>query len=387
MQKTKRDQGLRTFVTVERDTELKGDLLRLVYAGVLEPKPWLSFLQEFRRALGCTHANLAFHRAAGISPDSVADADYDMEHTFTTYWTKYASLDPTPYRTLSPGRVYSKQELWDADHVFYREFLLPRGIREAALLPIAEPGGMRAWLTLARPERAFSEHECAAIRSLTPHFTAALEIFATLKSAQLERDIYKEAVESAAIGTILLDEQGHAMRVDAIAARILERNPDIAITRGRLATKNRSVDTALQEAVATATTSTTGPLFSRALRLEDDGQLTLLVRAIAPGSMPAHEKSATAVVYLTDAKYASTTTVQRLSDLFKLSATEAALALQLARGRTLAEAAVALNLSEQTARTYSKQIFGKTGTHRQAELVRLILTSVAHVGSHDEPHR
>jgi DNA-binding CsgD family transcriptional regulator/PAS domain-containing protein len=366
---------------------MRGDLLRLIYAGVLESRPWLSFLREFRRALGCTHANLAFYRAAGISPDSVADADYDMEHTFAAYWNTYASLDPTPYRTLSPGRVYSKQELWQADHVFYREFLLPRGIREAALLPIAEPGGMRAWLTFARPEGAFSASECEAIRSLTPHFSAALEIFATLKSAQLERDIYKEAVESAAIGTILLDEQGHALRVDAIAARILERNPAIAITRGRLSTKNRSVDTALQEAIATATTSTTGQLFSRALRLEDDGQLSLLVRSIAPGSMPAHEKGATAVVYLTDSKYASTTTVQRLIDLFKLSATEAALALQLARGRTLAEAAVALNLSEQTARTYSKQIFSKTGTHRQAELVRLILTSVAHVGSHSETYR
>jgi DNA-binding CsgD family transcriptional regulator len=64
-------------------------------------------------------------------------------------------------------------------------------------------------------------------------------------------------------------------------------------------------------------------------------------------------------------------------DLFALSATEAALALHLAGGRTLTEAALALNLSEQTARTYSKHIFAKTGTHRQAELVRLILTSAA----------
>ena len=366
--------------------ELDAGLLRLVYAGALEPKPWLSFLREFRRRLHCTHSNVAFLRSTGISLDSVTDADYDPAGAMAGYFSKYRSLDPTPYRTLTPGRVYCKPELWEADHVFYREFLLPLGIVEAALLPVAEPGGMRAWLTFGRPEGTFSAAEYAAILALTPHFSSALQIFATLKSAQVERDIYKEAVESAAIGTILLDDQGNVVRVDAAAARILERNPTISTQRGHLSTRNRTLDSALQEAIAMATASgsTTGQLFSRALRLDNDGQLSALVRGIASSSTPAHEKSAAAVVYVTDPRLATTTTVQRVSDLFKLSATEAALALQLAHGRTLTEAAVALNLSEHTARSYSKQIFSKTGTHRQAELVRLILTSVAHLGSHDE---
>lgn len=361
-------------------------LLQLIYQGTLETKPWLSFLREFRRRLRCTHANVAFLRSTGISPDSVADADYDLADTSVDYFGKYGPLDPTPYRALVPGRVYSKQELWDADHVFYREFLLPRGIVEAALLPVTEPGGMRAWLTFGRPEGAFSEHECASLQALAPHFSSALQIFAALKSAQVERDIYKEAVESAAIGTLLLDEQSHVVRIDAVAERIIQRNTTFCVHHGQFTTKNRALDAALQQAIAESTNSpgATGHLFSRALLLEDDAQLSVLVRSIAPGSMPAHERSAAAVVYLTDPRFASTTTVQRLSDLFKLSASEAALALQLARGRTLAQAAVALNLSEQTARTYSKQIFSKTGTHRQAELVRLILTSVAHVGSHDD---
>ena len=39
--------------------------------------------------------------------------------------------------------------------------------------------------------------------------------------------------------------------------------------------------------------------------------------------------------------------------------------------------AEAFGLTEHTDRTYSKQIFAKTGARRQADLVRLILTSVA----------
>ena len=355
-------------------------LLKLIYEGALEPKPWLSFLREFRRQLRCTHANVAFLRSSGISADSISDGDYDLEDALQTYFTKYAALDPTPYRSLIPGTVYSTKALWEVDHVFYREFLLPRGIREAALLPIAEPGGMRAWLTLARSEGAFADDELKAIESLTPHFSSALHIFATLKNAQLERDVYQEAVESAAIGTILLDEPGHVVRIDAAAARILNRNSAISVDRGRLRAKSRAVDALLQETIAAASHNAGGTSFSRALRVDDEGQLSVLVRGIAPDSVPALEKATAAVVYLTDSRFASTATVQRLSDLFKLSPAEAALALQLARGRTLTEAAVALNLSEQTARTYSKHVFSKTGTHRQAELVRLILTSVAHLG-------
>ena len=55
------------------------------------------------------------------------------------------------------------------------------------------------------------------------------------------------------------------------------------------------------------------------------------------------------------------------------TAREAALALTLAQGRTLAEAAGTLGISIHTARTHLKRVFRKTGTKRQTELLRLVL--------------
>ena len=43
-------------------------------------------------------------------------------------------------------------------------------------------------------------------------------------------------------------------------------------------------------------------------------------------------------------------------------------------GQALQDAALALQLKVQTVRTYLKQIFQKTGTHRQAELMQLMLS-------------
>ena len=53
---------------------------------------------------------------------------------------------------------------------------------------------------------------------------------------------------------------------------------------------------------------------------------------------------------------------------------EAQLALALAGGATVANAAEGLRMAEGTARRHLAAIFARTGIHRQADLVRLILS-------------
>ena len=59
---------------------------------------------------------------------------------------------------------------------------------------------------------------------------------------------------------------------------------------------------------------------------------------------------------------------------FGLTPAEARLALHLVAGETLRSAAVKLSISYQTARTQLKNIFKKTATGRQTQLVVVILT-------------
>jgi len=66
-----------------------------------------------------------------------------------------------------------------------------------------------------------------------------------------------------------------------------------------------------------------------------------------------------------------------LAKVHGLTKTEAALAAALAAGRTVASFAIGQGSSEHTARTHMKRILEKTGTKRQADLVRVLLTGVA----------
>jgi DNA-binding CsgD family transcriptional regulator len=81
-----------------------------------------------------------------------------------------------------------------------------------------------------------------------------------------------------------------------------------------------------------------------------------------------------AVLFVTDPKQMRTT---RLADVAGLGLTraEAALAVEFANGHSLQTCADRLGISLTTTRTHLRRIFEKTGACRQAELMRLILTS------------
>jgi DNA-binding CsgD family transcriptional regulator len=68
---------------------------------------------------------------------------------------------------------------------------------------------------------------------------------------------------------------------------------------------------------------------------------------------------------------------QLLARLHRLTPAEALLASALAEGLTPQEFAASRGTSEATVRTQLKRLLEKTGTHRQPDLVRVLLTSVS----------
>ena len=116
---------------------------------------------------------------------------------------------------------------------------------------------------------------------------------------------------------------------------------------------------------------------AQAIVSEADERLDILVVPLAPSVAGASAAIATLYFQMPVPIHAITEgRRERLRELFGLSATEARLALCLADGRTLAEAAGEIPITIESARTYSKRIFAKTGTARQADLVRVLLKSI-----------
>jgi DNA-binding CsgD family transcriptional regulator len=68
---------------------------------------------------------------------------------------------------------------------------------------------------------------------------------------------------------------------------------------------------------------------------------------------------------------------RRMRELYGLSQIESNLAVALARGATVKECAEGRGVSIETVRWQLKQVFAKTRTSRQPELIRLVLTGPA----------
>jgi DNA-binding CsgD family transcriptional regulator len=80
-----------------------------------------------------------------------------------------------------------------------------------------------------------------------------------------------------------------------------------------------------------------------------------------------------ALVLINDPSTGENASESFLHKNYRLTAAEIRLALLLARGNSLKEAAEELGITHNTARTHLKRIFGKTAVNRQSSLVRLIL--------------
>jgi len=103
--------------------------------------------------------------------------------------------------------------------------------------------------------------------------------------------------------------------------------------------------------------------------------LLVVVTPLSPEREAGDAGQASVVLFVTDPDRPAALDPEVVGRLYGLTGAESRLACALATGRDLGDAARALHITPESARTYLKRIFVKTDTRRQAELVRLILAS------------
>lgn len=83
------------------------------------------------------------------------------------------------------------------------------------------------------------------------------------------------------------------------------------------------------------------------------------------------------MLFLSDPESRYHAAPERLSRLFDLTPSQASLLSRLIGGESVMQAAVALRIRPETARSHLKAVLDRTNTHRQSDLVRLVMGSPA----------
>lgn len=215
----------------------------------------------------------------------------------------------------------------------------------------------------------------AALR-LLPMVQAFFRLWTSRARATVATRGLTAALNSSNIATLLVDRSGRLGFVNRAAERILARNDGLRCA-GDMLSGTRLADTMrLQAAIEHVIHGTpSGVAGAPVVALHRKGGRPLLAAILAADTHETDADAVAAVVHVFDPEQEIESMLDPVCRLYGLSAVEGRLATMLAGGAVLADAAGAMGIQAQTARSYLKQIFLKTDTNRQAELVWLMLQS------------
>lgn len=365
--------------------EQHSELIGAIYEGPLEEQPWQSFLAQLRDAMGAVNATLVL-RPPSAEGKGLLLADGGSLDTIATYSERLFVLDP--FVDLPPGEAHclleyvDEQEYLNSD--LYKLCMQPAGLYDCLGADLRGSGGLQARLraSRARGAQAFGDDDKALLLSIMPHLERAIRIHSRLNITESERALYAGAVQQLAVGTVILDDNSCVLDCNEVASRLLRTNDGLACVDQRLRVKNREQAQELKELIGAVLDNQQEAKSSlvKAMRVSRPSGLSdlgLVIRAVPVSEWSEGQSAPAVAIFISDPEQSSEAPTDAIASLFGLTPSEAALAMHLAKGLTLDEAAEQMEVSRNTARAHLRAIFSKTGVSRQTMLVRLVLKSVA----------
>jgi DNA-binding CsgD family transcriptional regulator len=218
---------------------------------------------------------------------------------------------------------------------------------------------------VGRDERALLR---AVQRRLEPAMLLGFRHAALLQEAR-----WSGMASGSAEAACLLDERGQILRTTAAFDRYLAIPHGLSVRQSRLFAQQPAVDAALQAMIARSTRHPAAE--PGAVAIAGPGGAALMVSAFPidrERHLLPHARLA-AMIVVTDRTRADNAADRVLRQAFGFTAQEVRVADLLAAGDDLKLIAERLAISRETARIHLRNLFAKTGTHRQADLVRLLV--------------
>jgi DNA-binding CsgD family transcriptional regulator len=268
----------------------------------------------------------------------------------------------------------------------YDEFLEPHFDRQRWMRP-------QAWLDLATSLLAESDTDGAVlnflrpaciddlarrrVRLLVPHIRRAIFIGKVLLLRDAKTATLADALDSIAAALFLVDAEARLRRTNARGQALIAEASILRTAGGRLVVSDPVADQALRDALAAAASGEAMPgkqgIAVPLGRSDGDCHVAhvLPVRSNARRKVAAGGE-AIATVLVRKALLATPPTPEIIARLYGLTPSELRVLLAVFESDGAPDFSEALGISEPTARTHLRRLFEKTGTKRQADLVKLV---------------
>ena len=362
------------------------ELIRDVHAAALKTTAW-------PEVLGCLRAELDAEFVVLLKRDfSVGETvalhespsemklGEAMQHFSTRSPWYLSSVDYAAGRVMSGDDLVAISDLKRTD--YYRCFLQPRGLLHR-LCGVAAHRESAAFLVEAyrgenRPP--FGDEEKTFLAMLLEHIALSLECQWRRQEADDLADMLRTVADREIKPIILVTASAESIYRNRAAEKMLDASIGIRMQNQRVIATNPEDQPVLRQAIIQMTDDQTAETIpftsSRTITLRPDrsGQSGVVIVRPA-GSLFMREagrrRSLAQITLRSGNDAAHDPTTCSFARQYNLTAAQARVSTLVFSGQTISGVARSLNISENTVRTHLKQIFQKTGAHRQAELIRL----------------
>ncbi len=367
------------------DNDTLSSVIGDIYECALDRTRWVPTLERLAGLFNACNSLVFSHGQQGIQ---FGYGWGGSDESIKTYAQTYALIDPM--RTMDwhfeVDDPITLQRFMDPEEfqrtTFYRDYLKPLNWLDfvAIILEKSESQTSTVGFTRHRDDGFFGDQEVALLRLLAPHFRRA-----TIFHGIMERDAARiedlaGALDLIQIPVILCDRSGICVEVNTAAERLLAGTDAIWLNKGTLRAHDRVLD-----AQIAATTRGAGDLDHIGTQTLSFGFTQNDGRRFAGHVMPltgglrdrmGGRRRATSAVFIQTVGDLRPLPGEVLVKLFGLTYAETRLIGLLATNMDLRDAAASLGIALTTARTHLQHIFEKTGTSRQPELMKLVLSAL-----------
>jgi DNA-binding CsgD family transcriptional regulator len=354
-----------------------------VYDASMNVERWPDALAHFAKifdgtvsqiSVASSPREIAFVKVWGV-PDDVL-AQMMPRYIALTPTDPRMNLINTRYKATHCRELVSDEVLWASE--MYKQVLNPGGIEYAMGITIPVDEEVVAVLSVMRGPRSnpFTGDECVDFSRFAPHVTRAISMHGTFRRCREELTTVKALLDSVPLGMLVVEDD--ELKVANRAARtMLDEGDAMRLQNGRLSGATRRADTDLRAAVHEALDGGDRAV-GVTLPIDHAEPVRAVVRRLHPGSAGmVGARSEAVALYVTDPRKPVETPEEILQRLFGLTPREASVLRILVEGEDLQAVASRLGISIETVRSHVKHIMDTTGASRQAELVRMVLSSPA----------
>lgn len=353
---------------------MEDDLVDRIYEAGAIPDLWPSVLEELGK-VGKVSGTLLFAVRGESAHWTASPSLHDMSKGY--FEAGYPGRDDRTARLLAYDHsgfvtdldVFTRED-WEADPI-RQEFFVPRGYGWGVATGIKVPTGD---LLIFHGERRLEDGPVerdvvARLDMLRPHLARAALMSARIAFERAQGAV--SALEMVGVPAAVLGPRGAAIATNKLLDAL---SPDVVQSRPtRLGLANPRADQMLIDALEAAELGLhTGP--SRSIAVPASEGRAAMVAHILPIRASAREvfTGAAAVLLMTPVTLRELPDLAVIQGLFDLTPAEARIARALGGGMTIGQIAATTGASAATVRNQVQAVFGKTGMHRQAELVGLL---------------